>query len=284
VRLERNQGASHARNVGFAQARGEFLMFLDADDVIAPETLAALVSAVRNRPGAIGVCPWSRLRQAPDGTWTRVAAEVPLPRPGADHFRDWLDGTCWVPPCAVLWRHDDFELTGGWDESLTLDDDAELMMRALLSGAVLTLTATGRSFYRAHDDASSVSTDVYSTAKIASRARVVEKLDSLLSARGWLDNYAVPVGKAYQRVALLAYQHLAFELGRKCQARGEELAGRQPVGRTLTGRALSRLFGLERKEAIVQTLVAWGLGSSPRRELLRRRTASTDAVDRKAEK
>jgi glycosyltransferase involved in cell wall biosynthesis len=284
VRLDRNQGGSRVRNVGFAQARGEFLMFLDADDVIAPETLAALVSVVRDRPGTIGICPWSRLRKAPDGTWMRVPAQVPLPHPGADHFKEWLDGTCWVPPCAVLWRRDAYVRTGGWDESLTLDDDAELMMRALVSGAVLTLAPTGRSFYRAHDDGLSLSTDVYSRAKIASRARVVEKLDSLLSASGRLASYAVPLGKAYQRVALLAYQHEAIDLGRKCQARGEALAGRRAVGRTLTGRALSRLFGLERREVIVRTLAEWGVGTSPRRELLRRLTASTDAVERKAGK
>ena len=56
VRLERNRGGSYARNRGAERARGEFLMFLDADDLIAPDTIGALVKAARQQTGAIAMC------------------------------------------------------------------------------------------------------------------------------------------------------------------------------------------------------------------------------------
>ena len=88
VNLEHNRGGSHARNVGASLARGEFLMFLDADDVLAPDTLMALVSAIRRKRTTIGVCPWRRRQRNARGQWVLAPADVPLPTPGANHVKD----------------------------------------------------------------------------------------------------------------------------------------------------------------------------------------------------
>src|SRR4051794_37804689 len=51
-RLERqaNTGVSGARNVGIGSARAPWLMFLDADDWIAPDALERLVAATQRHP------------------------------------------------------------------------------------------------------------------------------------------------------------------------------------------------------------------------------------------
>ena len=44
IRLEKNQGKSHALNMGFAQAKGEISVFSDTDSVLAPEAVSRMIS------------------------------------------------------------------------------------------------------------------------------------------------------------------------------------------------------------------------------------------------
>lgn len=46
-----NQGAPAARNRGFAEARGEYLFFCDADAVLAPTALETMLKTLEDNPG-----------------------------------------------------------------------------------------------------------------------------------------------------------------------------------------------------------------------------------------
>jgi glycosyltransferase involved in cell wall biosynthesis len=265
LRLGQNRGGSHARNHGAEVARGEFLMFLDADDVIARDTVEALLAAVGDRPGQIAFCRWKLLRHI-GGRWIESPAAVMLPTPGADPLSEWLLGS-WVPPCAILWRRTDYEHTGGWDETLTANQDGDLMLRALVRGAGLIGTDRGEAYYRSHSGARlSVSGNIFTADKLRSRMRVFDKLAAELDREGLAGKYAEPLGIAYQRLAGLGFQ-AEPEIARECLRRGEAYTGRRAVSRTWLGRLLTRFVGLERKEQIAGMLGRLGIMTSARRQV-----------------
>lgn len=110
-----NQKLSAARNKGFAVSTGDYCLFLDADDYLAPDTVEALVEAVMAKDNCVGVCNWCRFIDTPQG---REIIEV-----GEDYeiegdlfynrFTKWF-----MPLHSILWPRQVFERLGGWDEKI----------------------------------------------------------------------------------------------------------------------------------------------------------------------
>ncbi|MCA9906465.1 MAG: glycosyltransferase family 2 protein, partial [Anaerolineae bacterium] len=62
-----NEGGCRARNLGFQQSEGEYVMFLDADDVIDPAAISLLVEALGSGQYDIAACDWRYLRERRNG-------------------------------------------------------------------------------------------------------------------------------------------------------------------------------------------------------------------------
>lgn len=74
VVTQRNAGAAAARNTGLKLALGDYLQFLDADDLLAPDKLSLQVQLLRTQGNdRIATCAWGR--------FTTDAADYPLSEP-----------------------------------------------------------------------------------------------------------------------------------------------------------------------------------------------------------
>lgn len=146
VRLEKC-GPSRARNLGVEQAQGEWIAFLDADDLWAPHKLAALAAAAA-RPGApaalYGRTAFFRDDPAAARTVSPVksAALTPL-----DLLRE--NAVCTLSNLAV--ERAAFMAVGGFDPKIVHGEDVEFMMRLSARGGRIEAIDDVLVFYRASD-------------------------------------------------------------------------------------------------------------------------------------
>ena len=200
------QGAALARNAGAAATTGRYLMFLDADDLLTPPTLAALVAALGDRDRVVALCPWDRY-ELDDEAWIARPASAALPRPGQDRLAAWLTGS-FSPPCAVLWTRAGFEASGGWLQDAGLDDDGNLLRRALARGIADVWARGGLALYRRlPGEMQSYSAKRRETFGLTSRlASLHDTVDELRRA-GNLARYRAPLAEALAELARDTQDH-----------------------------------------------------------------------------
>jgi len=122
---EPNAGQAVARNRGVAESRGEFIAFLDGDDIWLPEKLDRQVNAIRQQPGA-GFCACGYY--IADEELRSLGSKWPAPA-GNQLQSDLLLGNRIGPPTTVIVKRDQFELVSGFDPALSYCCDWDLWIR-----------------------------------------------------------------------------------------------------------------------------------------------------------
>ena len=143
-----NAGQCAAANRALAEARGAYIKFFDADDLLDPEMIARQVHAIDGRSDAIALGEWARFRSDP-----AEAVFSPLPMYRDAKPVDWLvsewTGGAPMMQCAMfLIPRAIVQKTGGWDERLSLINDFEFFARVLCAAGELRFAPGARLYYR----------------------------------------------------------------------------------------------------------------------------------------
>lgn len=137
-------GPSRARNLGAARATGRYLAFLDDDDAWLPGRLAAHVAAMDADPGL--VLTYCRMHSVDAQGRTIAPADQTAVTSVADVFRR---QTAIILGNVVV-RADAFRAVGGFDVSLRLAEDLDLILRVALEGRVALVGEGSLVAYRDH--------------------------------------------------------------------------------------------------------------------------------------
>ncbi len=146
---ERCGSASKARNLALRHAEGELIKFLDADDRLSRECIAAQVGRLADRNDAIASAKWGRFynddlstfRPNPEPNWKDMESTEWLVEACID-CRGMMQAGMFLIPRGLL------EKSGPWNEGLTLIDDFEFFSRVLCAAKEVLFCPEAVLYYR----------------------------------------------------------------------------------------------------------------------------------------
>jgi len=121
---QKNKGVSSARNNGINSSSGNYIAFLDSDDLWLPEKLSTQLAFFENNPGAL-ICQTEEI-------WLKNGKRV---NPGKRHkkisgfcFEKSLE-LCMVSPSAVMVKRSLLDIVGLFDETIPACEDYDMWLR-----------------------------------------------------------------------------------------------------------------------------------------------------------
>ena len=144
-----NQGASAARNRALQEAQGDFIQYLDADDLLAPDKIERQMQLFSSKENVDYVA---------SGEWARFYNDTDeakfIPEPVWNDMLpvDWLicswEGGGMMHPAAWLVPRAIAEQAGYWNETLSINDDGEYFCRVVLESSGVKFCSGAKSYYR----------------------------------------------------------------------------------------------------------------------------------------
>lgn len=150
VIMQKNQGASAARNNAFAHCHGDYIQWLDADDLLAPDKISLQMRLVQQglSPRTLLSCGWGRFMYRPlqaqfipSSLWRDLSPEEWLLRKMGQNV--YMQTATWLVSREVT------EAAGPWNIRLLGDDDGEYFCRVLLASNGVRFVPDAKVYYRA---------------------------------------------------------------------------------------------------------------------------------------
>jgi glycosyltransferase involved in cell wall biosynthesis len=144
-----NQGASVARNTAFSLCQGDYIQWLDADDLLDPEKVEKQVRALENcaTSRTLPSGAWAyfiyrkrKARFSPTALWSDLTPVEWMIKKMRDNLQMQTDN--WLVSRELS------EAAGPWDARLWKNNDGEYFCRVIMASAGIKFVASAKSYYR----------------------------------------------------------------------------------------------------------------------------------------
>lgn len=146
---QENQGAAAARNKALSLSHGDYIQWLDADDLLAPDKIARQMAALNpgDSPRTLLSSSFGhfmyrpdRARFVPNALWCDLSP--------AEFLLRKLEQKAFMQTAVWLVSRELTEAAGPWDTSMFVDDDGEYFCRILLASDSIRFVRDARVYYR----------------------------------------------------------------------------------------------------------------------------------------
>lgn len=200
LRHDRNRGVGAARETGRKAARGQFIQYLDSDDLLLPRKFELQVAGLTEHPECGASYGWTRVNDEPR----------PAKRTGEQIdtlFPSMLQSRWWHTP-TPLWRRDVIDKAGPW-LALNTEEDWEYDARIAAQGVKLHYVADWVCQVRFHDEA-----------RLSRRGRSAEVLKDKAVAHASILEHAQDARIDENTPEMRSFARELFLLARQCGAAG----------------------------------------------------------------
>jgi len=249
ILYQENKGASAARNYGLQKAKGKYIQFLDADDLLSPLKIELQVNVLEKYPlcAAIGSSihffdKGGAISEIPQ---KKFFAEFNTP---TDFVRILFGGTeeypgtmveihSWLVPKSIL------DQIGPWNESLSVDDDGEYFLRVALASDQIIYVKDATVQYRKYFGQLSLSSGTNHRNGLLSSVNSIEMKRKLLIDHFTKEPLVNLLARLYWELAFLSYP-VQKDLFKLCIGRSKELGYKgEKFSGGKVGKFLSKIFG-----------------------------------------
>lgn len=198
-----NAGVCRARNLAFEKSTGDYIMYLDADDIISPDKISAQIELLRGKANdVICTCAWDRFYSSTEEAQFPHLSVYHDYDNGVTLIEDLLNGGMFGVSCYLTHRSI-IEKAGRWNEELTINTDGEFFFRVLANAGKVQFSNKGALYYRSSEMNS-----------ISRRKPTEKKGVSLLLSYTLTENYLKRERMLTPRVRnglVRAYQSVAYQ-------------------------------------------------------------------------
>lgn len=174
--IESNSGACHARNIAFRKSTGDYILYLDADDLIASNYIELLVTEIIKLDNlSLVTGEWDRFRQSIEEAkfpFYKIYKNYKL---AFDLLIDmWNYGEMFACSSYLIPRNL-VNIVGDWDENILKNQDGEFFCRILIAANQVIHVNSAKFYYRTGD--------YLSVSKSDSKEKVSSMLETFICYR-----------------------------------------------------------------------------------------------------
>jgi len=228
IASQKNSGAAAARNLGLKIAKGEFIQFLDADDLLSVDKIEKQMLMISGSTEKITLSNSIHFLESSNPTDSKPSkADIELYKSSSNPIDFLLNlygrkgNGGLVPIHAWLTPRPLIDKVGNWDESLTFDDDGEFFCRVVLAAKEIIFIENITAYYRKYKSDISLSSQNSLKAFESAYQTLISKENNFrkISAE---EIYAKTFAASYYKLGVMCYPKYK-ELSKNCILKAKSL-------------------------------------------------------------